>query len=257
MNLRGTIILSSLAIALGITFSCSPAIEHTAPAVSDADSLLLMHVRGVNTLISDSGVIRYHLVAEEWDIYNGYQGKAPTWKFYKGLLMERFDENFHTDLYVQSDTAYLHEQNLWELRGRVVVRNVKGDVFRTEELFWDLNYHEMWSYKYIHIVTPERELEGTEFHSNEQMTLYYVNNSTGIFPVTEKEGEQQQDSILTPDSLTPPSSPSTSIERRETENVTPRTLTPEPSPRRGGMRFQPAPDKRIPQKDNQNTIKEE
>ena len=98
-----------------------------------------------------------------------------------------FDEKFHVDLFVQSDTAYLHKQQLWELRGRVVVRNVNGDVFRTEELFWDLNKHEMWNYQYMHITTPERELEGTHFYSNEQMTKYSVLNSTGTFPVQETE----------------------------------------------------------------------
>ena len=72
-----------------------------------------------------------------------------------------------------------------------MVRNVNGDVFRTEELFWDLNAHEMWSHQYMHITTPERELEGTEFRSNEQMTRYSVLNSTGVFPVEEKEPEQQ------------------------------------------------------------------
>ena len=65
------------------------------------------------------------------------------------------------------------------------MRNVNGDVFRTEELFWDLNAHEMWNNQYIHITTPERELEGTEFHSNEQMTRYYVLNSEGSFPAKE------------------------------------------------------------------------
>lgn len=183
-----------------------------------------MHVKGVNTFISDSGIMRYHLVTEEWDILNGTGGSAPTWNFYKGLLMERYDENFHIDLYVQSDTAFLHEQHLWELRGRVTVRNVKGDVFRTEELFWDLNRHEMWSYKYIRIVTPERELEGTEFHSNEQMTKYYVNNSIGVFPFTEKEGEeeeqQEQDVAETPE---------------------------QPASSSKQMRFLPAPEKRVPQ----------
>lgn len=189
LNLRRIIFLCCLITAVGITFSCSPRVEHVAEARNDSDSLLYLHARGVNTFISDSGVMRYHMVVEEWDIYNGTDGKAATWKFFKGLLMERYDENFHIDLYVQSDTAYLHEQHLWELRGRVVVRNVKGDVFRTEELFWDLNKHEMWSYKYIRIVTPERELEGTEFHSNEQMTQYTVSNSIGAFPITENENE--------------------------------------------------------------------
>ncbi|MCR5534500.1 MAG: LPS export ABC transporter periplasmic protein LptC [Bacteroidaceae bacterium] len=214
-------VLCSLTVALGISFSCSTRTEHVAEAINDADSLLFMHVRGVNTFISDSGVMRYHLVAEEWDILNGTEGKAPTWNFYKGLLMERYDEKFHIDLYVQSDTAYLHEQHLWELRGRVTVKNIKGDVFRTEELFWDLNSHEMWSYKYIRIVTPERELEGTEFHSNEQMTQYYVNNSIGAFPITEKDGEEK-------DSVDASEQP---------EAVKPTKPTKQ-------MRFLPAPDKR-------------
>ena len=167
--------------------SCSGEVEHLAEPIAAKDSLLFMHSVGINTFISDSGVMRYHMVVEEWDIYNGANGEQPSWKFMKGMLMERFDEKFHVDLFVQSDTAYLHKQQLWELRGRVVVRNVNGDVFRTEELFWDLNKHEMWNYQYMHITTPERELEGTHFYSNEQMTKYSVLNSTGTFPVQETE----------------------------------------------------------------------
>jgi LPS export ABC transporter protein LptC len=168
-------------------FGCSKEVEHLAEPLAAKDSLLFMHSTGINTFISDSGVMRYHMVVEEWDIYNGSGGEPPTWKFMKGMLMERFDEKFHIDLFVQSDTAYLHRQQLWELRGRVVVRNVNGDVFRTEELFWDLDKHEMWNTQYMHITTPERELEGTEFHSNEQMTRYTVFNSIGSFPARETE----------------------------------------------------------------------
>lgn len=168
--------------------ACTSEVEHLAEPVMGEDTLLFMHSNGINTYISDSGVLRYHMVVEEWDIYNGtVPGEPTTWKFMKGLLMERFDEKFHVDLFVQSDTAWLHKQKLWELRGRVVVRNVNGDVFRTEELFWDLDKHEMWNTQYMHITTPERELEGTEFHSNEQMTRYTVFNSVGTFPVEEKE----------------------------------------------------------------------
>lgn len=168
--------------------SCQGEEEHMAAAISDQDSLPFMHAIGVSTLISDSGIIRYHLVAEEWDIYN-YPDKEPTWKFMKGLLMQRYNEKFHIDLYVQSDTAYLHNQETWELRGRVRVRNVAGTVFLTEELFWNMNRHEMWNHQYMHIITPERELEGTEFRSNEQMTRYSVSNSVGDFPLEEKEEE--------------------------------------------------------------------
>lgn len=189
--MRHKVTLLSLLLFLWLSFGCSAEVEHLADPVKSEDSLLFMHSTGINTFISDSGMMRYHLVVEEWNIYNGVNGEQPTWKFMKGLLMERLNDKFHTDLFVQSDTAYLHRQQLWELRGRVVVRNVNGDVFRTEELFWDLNAHEMWSHQYMHITTPERELEGTEFRSNEQMTRYSVLNSTGVFPVEEKEPERQ------------------------------------------------------------------
>ena len=185
--MRHKISLLSLLLLLWLSFGCSAEVEHLADPVKSEDSLLFMHSTGINTFISDSGMMRYHLVVEEWNIYNGKNGEQPTWKFMKGLLMERLNDKFHTDLFVQSDTAYLHRQQLWELRGRVVVRNVNGDVFRTEELFWDMDIHEMWSNMYMRIITPERHLEGTRFRSNEQMTRYSVSNSMGDFPVSDTE----------------------------------------------------------------------
>lgn len=152
---------------------------------------MFMRSRGISSLISDSGVLRYKLVAEEWDIHTNTN--PATWKFMKGLLMERFDESFHIDLHVQADTAYLHEQRLWELRGRVVIRNIEGTLFRTEELFWDMNEHQMWSTQYMRIKTTDQELEGTDFRSNEQMTDYYVSNSIGAFPVSDVDGSKDNE----------------------------------------------------------------
>lgn len=167
--------------------ACGDDRKQVAAAISKNDSTAFMRSRGISTLISDSGVLRYKLVAEEWDIHTNTV--PPTWKFMKGMLMERFDESFHIDLHVEADTAYLHEQRLWELRGRVVIRNIEGTLFRTEELFWDMNEHRMWSTQYMRIKTPERELEGTDFRSNEQMTDYYISNSAGAFPVGDVNGD--------------------------------------------------------------------
>ena len=171
-----------------LMLSCEGDQEHIAAAINEQDSVAFMRSRGISTLISDSGVMRYKLVAEEWDIYTNTN--PPSWKFMKGMLMERFDESFHVDLHVQADTAYLHEQRLWELRGRVVIRNIEGTLFRTEELFWDMNEHQMWSNKYMRIKTTDQELEGTDFRSNEQMTDYYVSNSVGAFPVSDVDGSK-------------------------------------------------------------------
>lgn len=187
-----------------LIFSCSNDPEHAPAVLNEKDSTVFMRSRGISTLISDSGVIRYKLVTEEWDILTNTN--PPSWQFLKGLLMERFDEGFHIDLHVEADTAYLHEQRLWELRGRVVIHNIEGTLFRTEELFWDMNEHRMWSDQYMHIRTPDKELEGTSFRSNEQMTDYYVSESRGAFPVSEvqnKEDDVPKDTATAVKATTP------------------------------------------------------
>ena len=44
--------------------SCDERKEHIASAIRDRDSVSMMTSYGVNTLISDSGVIKYRIVAE-------------------------------------------------------------------------------------------------------------------------------------------------------------------------------------------------
>ena len=173
--------------------ACDEQKAHTAPAIYERDSVSMMTSYGVNTLISDSGVIKYKIVAERWDVNTVRQPSR--WTFEKGIFMEQFDEQFHVEGYIQADTAwYYDQQKLWELRGRVLIRNVNGLVFRSEEFFWDGIRHEFYSHKFSRVVTPERTLEGTYFRSDEHMTHYEVTNSVGSFQSSDMEGEQDQSS---------------------------------------------------------------
>lgn len=169
--------------------ACEQPQEHTAPAIHERDSVSMMTTYGVNTLISDSGVIKYRIVTERWDVNTI---KQPTrWTFERGIFLEQFDEKFQIEGYIFADTAWYYDQiKLWELRGRVRVRNANGLVFHSEELFWDGMKHEFYSYKYSHVVTPERELEGTYFRSDENMTHYEVSNSMGSFQSEDLEPEE-------------------------------------------------------------------
>ena len=81
------------------------------------------------------------------------------------------------------------------------IRNVENTRFFTEELFWDMDRHEMWNHKFMRIVTPDRTLHGTNFRSNETMTRYAVTNSVGDFPA----GDIESDSTGTD---VPPDTPS-------------------------------------------------
>jgi hypothetical protein len=160
--------------------ACSEAQEHTAAAIYDRDSVSVMRSYGVNTLISDSGVIKYRIVSEQWDVNTIKQPSR--WEFMKGVFFEQFDEQFHVQAYIQSDTAwYFDQQKLWKLRGRVRIRNVNGLIYLGEELYWDGLRHEFYSNVFSRVITPERTLEGTRFRSDERMTHYSVRNSKGSF----------------------------------------------------------------------------
>lgn len=180
------IIIICVLLALFVS-ACQEAVEHTAPAIRDRDSASVMTSWGVNTLISDSGEIKYRIVTERWDV-NAV--KHPSrWTFDKGLFLEQFDEKFHIQAYIQCDTAYYYDQlHLWELRSRVRVRTKEGLRFTSEQLFWDESRHELYSYVFSRLVTPERTLQGSFFRSDERMTHYLVTNSRGSFQSTDFGG---------------------------------------------------------------------
>lgn len=177
--------------------SCEERKEHTAPAIHDRDSVSMMTSYGVNTLISDSGVIKYKIVTECWDVNTI---KQPTrWTFERGIFLEQFDEKFHVEGYINADTAWYYDQlKLWKLRGRVHIRNVNGLVFDSEELYWDGIKHEFYSYCFSRVVTPERTMEGTYFRSDEHMAHYEISNSVGSFQSEDLEGGSQQGDSVQP-----------------------------------------------------------
>ncbi len=203
-GLKFLALLPLICVLSAVLTSCDQPVEHTAPAVNERDSVPMMVSYGVNTLISDSGIIKYRIVAERWEVN---QNKKPSrWYFDKGLFLEQFDEKFHVEAYIQCDTAYYYDQQrLWELRSRVRILTKDGLRFSSEQLYWDQVRHELYSYTFSRLVTPERTLQGTYFRSDEKMSKYLVSNSKGTFerddigggePSSGDSSRKSQDSLL-------------------------------------------------------------
>lgn len=151
-------------------------------AVDEKDSLPDMHSTGVTSFVSDSGMIRYKIITEEWLIFN--QKNPPYWAFEKGLYLEKFDTLFRVDASIKADTAYYHEpKKIWELRGNVHIQNQQGDKFDTQLLFWDQAKERIYSDKFIKIEQADKILTGYGFESNQQMTEYEIFTPEGVFTV--------------------------------------------------------------------------
>ena len=204
---------NALFMALLCIASCSKEKEHVAPAIHDRDSASMMISYGVNTLISDSGIMKYRIVAEEWEVNTV---RTPSrWIFLKGIFMQQFDEKFHIEAYVQADTAYYFDQRrIWELRGNVRIRTTEGLRFAIEELFWDQQRREFYSNMFSKVITPERTMQGTYFKSDERMTRYIVTNSKGSFESADfekNEEKQQTDTTMVAPPKRQPTTPSKKI----------------------------------------------
>jgi LPS export ABC transporter protein LptC len=168
------------------SFSCSGDKKELAPAVENRDSLPVMRTVDVETLISDSGVIRYRMKTPEWLIFDRL--RPSRWAFEKGIYLEQFDSLHKVEASIKADTAYYYDsQRLWELRGHVDIHNRQGDKFNTEELYWNQSSEKIYSDKFIRIEQRDRIITGHGFDSNQQMTVYTIRNMEGIFYVDESE----------------------------------------------------------------------
>ena len=190
-----------LCLVLSVTgcavLSCSEEQEHTAPAIHDRDSVPVMTTYGVNTLISDSGVIKYRIVTEEWEVNTNR--RPSRWTFNKGILLTQFDLKKHVVGYIQCDTAvYFDQDRRWELHGRVRILTAQGLSFFSNELYWDERNHQMWSHSYSHLRTPDKDLEGNWFRSDEEMTDYEIRQTKGWGIFSDKEMMPGAEAGITP-----------------------------------------------------------
>lgn len=191
----GTILL------LFICQSCEEAKKPTAPAIKQRDSMAVLRTEGVTSLISDSGIIKYRIQTKSWNVYD--RTKVPHWSFEKGLFLEQFDRSHKVNATIKSDTAYYYTQaRLWELRGNVQIKNVRGDKFFTSLLFWNEISAKVYTHKKIRIEQSDKIINGTSFESNQDMTIWAISNTEGQVSFDEKKLERDRntpaDTLQTP-----------------------------------------------------------
>lgn len=185
--------------------------------VVNRDSLPVMTTRGVSKLITDSGVVRYKIIAEEWRVYD--RTTPPRWEFPKGLFLERYDDKFKVDMRFCADSAWLYNQNFWKLKGHVMLDDKSAQSrLRTEELYWNMQTGELSSNVHTFLKQPQQEIEGNWFRAtirNGHPTQYHVKQSRGFMPMNDgfttgggtaqsTNTAQPNDTTSTPNAVPPP-----------------------------------------------------
>ncbi|MBP1617283.1 MAG: hypothetical protein H6Q14_1110 [Bacteroidetes bacterium] len=139
----------------------------------------------VSMKISDSGRVKYKMVTKRMQIFD--KAKDPHWFFPRAIYLEQYDSLFHVNSTVQADTAWNYtRRGVWRLKGHVVIKNVKGSIFKTEELFWDQNQKKVYTDKFIRITTPDRDLKGYGMDASQDLTSYQIRKPSGFMNMKEE-----------------------------------------------------------------------
>ena len=155
-------------------------------AITNRDSVPIMTTREVSTYISDSGVVRYKIITDEWKVFDRLDPSR--WTFEQGIYLEKFDNELTIEATIIADTAYYYDKlELWELRGDVHIENEQDEQFDTQLLFWDQKAKRVYSDQYIRIRQQKRIITGFGFTSNQDFTNYVIKQTQGVFPIKEEQ----------------------------------------------------------------------
>ena len=164
--------------------SCGNKEKQLGDAITNRDSASVMTTRGVDMYVSEEGIIRYHVIAEEWKIFD--KMKPPFYSMEQGVLLEILDSLMQVESMIEADTAYyMIDDEIWHLRHNVHAENVQQEQFDTQELFMDNRRDKMYSDSLICIKQEKQMIVGHGFESNGNLTKYTIRKTEGVFPITE------------------------------------------------------------------------
>lgn len=166
-------------------FSCTKEKAEKIGAIVDRSKIPQLHATDIVTVISDSGITRYRISTARMDVYD--RAESPYWEFPKGVFVEQFDKNLKVITNMNCQYArYNKNKQLWDLRGKVKMTNVKGQLFETERLFWNERDEKFYSDTIVKITQANSIINAVSFESNQAMTQYTFRNASG--PVLTNEG---------------------------------------------------------------------
>ncbi len=204
--MRHILIAVSLVLGICLGSGCSNGGKDQPALIPEGEAVPDMVTHEVSMLISDSGVIRYRAVTPTWIRYS--EGVSEPYQYFPdGIRFETVDSLFEATETILADTAYNWEdRQLWHLIKNVHVTSIQGEKFDTDELYWNMRTHQVYSDTFIHIERADNIIEGYGFTSTDDFAKYEIRQTSGIFPVKDEPVQNDtstaQGQTAAPDCLT-------------------------------------------------------
>lgn len=170
-------------------FGCENDIEQI-KAFYSVENLPILEAKNFETLVTDSGTVRYFLKAPKLLQYD-FEGESYV-EFPEGMELIKYDDKKKIISSITADYAkqYLAEDK-WEAKNNVIATNVRGDTLKTEHLIWEEKKEIIYTEEFVRIIRADQIITGIGFTSDQRLQNWKIKNPKGTIFVSMKEKEEQ------------------------------------------------------------------
>ncbi len=144
----------------------------------------------VDVIFSDSAKVKAHMITPLMLQYNKIE--KPYMVMPKGVKVTFYDEQLHVTSTIVADSAiHRDKEQVTEMYRNVVATNVKGDIFKSDELLFNQLTHKVISRKPVTItMAAGNVIHGDALETNEKFDPWTIPNTTGKFHVSPNMAQQ-------------------------------------------------------------------
>jgi LPS export ABC transporter protein LptC len=179
-------------------YGCENNIEQI-KAFYSTENLPVLEAKNFETLVTDSGQVRYSLKAP---ILLRFEDEGRNYsEFPEGMELVEFDEH---NRIIWSITANYAKQfvadDKWEAKNNVIATNAQGDTLKTEHLIWEEKKEIIYTEEFVRIIRTDQIITGIGFTSDQKLQNWKIKNPKGtIYVNVNNEGQQTDTVVPTPE----------------------------------------------------------
>lgn len=163
-------------------------------AFYSTENLPVLEAKNFETLLTDSGQVRYSLKAP---ILLRFEDEGRNYsEFPKGMELVEFDEHKRIIWSITADYAkQFAAEEKWEAKNNVVATNAQGDTLKTEHLIWEEKKEIIYTEEFVRIIRTDQIITGIGFTSDQTLQNWKIKNPKGIIYVNVNKDGQQTNTI--------------------------------------------------------------
>ncbi len=170
--------------------SCENNIEQI-KAFGLTEALPILEASNFETLITDSGVVRYFLKAPK--LLRFEEERESYFEFPEGIELIRYNEDGEIISSITANYAkQFEEEKKWEVKNNVIATNTQGDTLKTEQLFYNEIAGEIYTDEFVRIIRAEQNITGIGFESDQAMQNWRIRQPKGSIDVSVNNQTSEQ-----------------------------------------------------------------